>query len=145
MSERKEFTCIECPRGCRLSVVVEGGAATVTGNACPKGAVYGAQEAVAPMRTLTTTVVAEGSGRKRLPVRTDGELPLSRILEAMAAIDPVVARPPVRRGDVVMRDLLGLGVNVIATDDLVADAASDQPDGGAAEGSPQGSPAGGDR
>ena len=144
MIERKDFTCIECPRGCRLSVVVENGAASVSGNACPKGAVYGAQEAVAPMRTLTTTVVVEGSSRRRLPVRTDGALPLGRLLDAMTAIDPVVVRPPVRRGDVVVRDLLGLGVHVIATDDLVADAAdaaTEQASGGAAEGSPQGSPA----
>lgn len=130
MSERKEFTCIECPRGCRLAVVTDNGTAAVTGNACPKGAAYGAQEAVAPMRTLTTTVVVEGSSRRRLPVRTAGELPLGRILDAMAAIDPVVARPPVRRGDVVVRDLLGLGVDLIATDDLAAGAASEPAGGG---------------
>jgi len=122
MSEVKELTCIECPRGCRLSVAIEGGLATVSGNACPKGQTYGAQEAVAPMRSLTTTVVVEGSARRRLPVRTDGELPLSRLLDAMAAIDPVTVRPPVRRGDVVLRNLLGLGVDVIATDDLVPEA-----------------------
>jgi CxxC motif-containing protein len=118
MSERKELTCIECPRGCRLSVEVDGGRATVSGNACPKGAVWGAQEAVEPMRALTTTVAVEGSARKRLPVRTDGTIPLGRLLDAMAAIDPIVVRPPIRRGDVVARDLLGLGVDLIATDDL---------------------------
>ncbi|MBU0928302.1 MAG: DUF1667 domain-containing protein [Spirochaetes bacterium] len=119
MSETKVVTCIECPRGCRLSVSVDGGAATVTGHACPKGEAYGAQEAISPMRTLTTTVVAEGAATRRLPVRTDGELPLGRLLEAMAAIDPVVVRPPLRRGDVIVRDLLGLGVDLVATDDLV--------------------------
>lgn len=118
MSERKELTCIECPRGCRLSVEVDGGRATVSGNACPKGAVWGAQEAVEPMRALTTTVAVEGAARKRLPVRTDGTIPLGRLLDAMAAIDPIVVRPPIRRGDVVARDLLGLGVDLIATDDL---------------------------
>ncbi|HRW24392.1 MAG TPA: DUF1667 domain-containing protein [Spirochaetia bacterium] len=121
MSVHKELTCIECPRGCRLSVEVDGGRAAVSGNACPKGAVWGAQEAVAPMRTLTTTVAVEGSTRKRLPVRTDGTLPLGRLLDAMEAIDPVVVRPPVRRGDVLARDLLGLGVDLVATDDLLGE------------------------
>jgi len=121
MSEHKELTCIECPRGCRLSVEVDGWRAAVSGNACPKGAVWGAQEAVAPMRTLTTTVAVEGSARKRLPVRTDGTLPLGRLLDAMEAIDPVVVRPPVRRGDVLARDLLGLGVDLVATDDLLGE------------------------
>ncbi len=121
MSERKELTCIECPRGCRLTVEVDGRRATVSGNACPKGAVWGAQEAVAPMRTLTTTVAVEGSARKRLPVRSDGTIPLGRLLDAMEAIDPVVVRPPVRRGDVVASDLLGLGVDLVATDDLLGE------------------------
>ncbi|MDX9898383.1 MAG: DUF1667 domain-containing protein [Spirochaetia bacterium] len=118
MNAIKELTCIECPRGCRLIVTVVDGEASVTGNSCPKGQVYGAQEAVAPMRTLTTTVVVEGSPRRRLPVRSDGELPLSRLLEAMAAIDPIVVRPPLKHGDIVAANLLGLGVNLIASDDL---------------------------
>ena len=49
---------------------------------------------------------------------TDPRLPL---LDAMAAIDPIVVRPPFRRGDVVVRDLLGLGVDLVATDDLLGD------------------------
>ncbi|HOZ72251.1 MAG TPA: DUF1667 domain-containing protein [Spirochaetales bacterium] len=121
MSERKELTCIECPRGCRLTVEVDGARAMVSGNACPKGAVWGAQEAVSPMRVLTTTVAVDGSARKRLPVRSDGVLPLGRLLDAMTAIDPIVVRPPIRRGDVVVRDLLGLGVDLVATDDLLGD------------------------
>ncbi|OHD25141.1 MAG: hypothetical protein A2Y38_05290, partial [Spirochaetes bacterium GWB1_59_5] len=106
MRELKEFTCIECPRGCRLEVSIDDGVAVVSGNACPKGEAYGAQEAVAPMRTLTTTVTIEGSIRRRLPVRSSGELPLSRLLDAMAALDPVVVRPPLARGDIVLRDIL---------------------------------------
>lgn len=126
--ETKEFPCIECPRGCRLTVTVEDGAAAVTGNACPKGAEWGAKEAVAPMRTLTTTVAVFGSrSRRRLPVRSNGELPLSRILEAMAVVDPVVVGPPLRRGDVVLADLLGLGVDLIATDDLPVDEGGEPP------------------
>jgi len=127
MTEHKEFTCIACPRGCRLMVSIDDGVASVTGNACPKGATYGAQEAIQPMRTLTTTVTVAGSSRARLPVRSSADLPLSRMLEAMAALDPVVVRPPVRRGDVVVRDLLGLGLDMIATDDLQAVGAA--PDG----------------
>jgi len=121
MKRHKEFPCIECPRGCRLSVDInDDGEVVVTGNACPKGAVWGAGEAVAPMRVLTTTVIIAGSSRRRLPVRTNGELPLGRLLDAMAALDPVVVRPPIRSGDTVLRDLLGLGVDVVATDDLLS-------------------------
>lgn len=121
MPEPKGFTCVVCPRGCRLLVSLVDGAVAVSGNACPRGADYGRQEAVSPMRSLTTTVRTAGSRRPRLPVRSSVDLPLSRLLEAMAAIDPVVARAPVRRGDVLLGDLLGLGVDLVATDDLPAD------------------------
>jgi CxxC motif-containing protein len=123
MSGHKEFSCIECPRGCRLLVDIgDDGTPSITGNACPKGATWGAREAVSPMRTLTTTVAVKGSDRRRLPVRTNGELPLGRLLDAMAAIDPVVVRPPLHNGDIILPNLLGLGVDVIATDDLPVDA-----------------------
>ncbi len=118
--DTRMLTCIECPRGCRLAVELEAGQAKVSGHACPKGAVYGAKEVVAPTRSLTTTVAVEGSPRRRLPVRSSAELPLGRLLEAMAALDPVIVRPPLRRGDVVLGDLLGLGVDMLATDDLPA-------------------------
>lgn len=124
MIDAKELTCIACPRGCRLVVTIENGVASVSGNACPKGATYGAQEAVQPMRTLTTTVAIEGSSRRRLPVRSSADLPLSRILDAMTALDPIVVRPPLRRGDIVVLDMLGLGVDIIATDDLPDDGRS---------------------
>jgi len=124
MIDAKELTCIACPRGCRLVVTIENGVASVSGNACPKGATYGTQEAVQPMRTLTTTVAIEGSSRRRLPVRSSADLPLSRILDAMTALDPIVVRPPLRRGDIVVLDMLGLGVDIIATDDLPDDGRS---------------------
>ncbi len=116
--EHKEFTCILCPRGCRLAVDLDGEAVTVSGNACPKGLEYGRQEAVEPMRSLSTTVTAMGGDRPRLPVRLDRDIPLARILDAMAAIDPVVAHAPVSCGQVLVRDVAGLGADLIATDEL---------------------------
>lgn len=119
--ETKEFPCIECPKGCRLSVTIDGGAVSVSGNSCPKGAEWGAKEAVLPMRTLTSTVAVQGSARRRLPVRSSGEIPLARIKDAMAALDTIVVRPPIAYGDAILRDALGLGVDIVATDDLPLD------------------------
>ncbi len=118
MPEQKSFTCILCPRGCFLTVTVDGAEAEVRGNACPKGLAYGKQEAVRPLRTLTSTVRAEGSCRRRLPVRTNGDIELARLREAAAVLDNIVARAPVSCGDVLVADFLGLGVDLIATDDL---------------------------
>ena len=60
----KEIICITCPKGCHLKVDEETFA--VSGNACPRGAVYGANELRSPVRVVTSTVIAEGPAR-RLP------------------------------------------------------------------------------
>ena len=48
----KEIICITCPKGCHLKVDEETFA--VTGNACPRGAVYGANELRNPVRVVTS-------------------------------------------------------------------------------------------
>ncbi len=70
----KELICITCPKGCHLKVDEETFA--VTGNSCPRGAVYGANELRNPVRVVTSTVVVDGPAR-RLPVKTDRPIPKS--------------------------------------------------------------------
>ena len=126
MAERKEFTCIVCPRGCALVAVPDGATYSISGHACARGEEWGVQEAVQPLRSLTTTVrvvLPDGSDSKRrprLPVRSSSDMPLARVLEAMEAIDAVEVRAPVRAGDVVLADLMGLGVDMLAADSLPA-------------------------
>ncbi len=145
MSETRKFVCIVCPRGCALEVDVamisagagpragdaEAGSAAgassgigalsvvaVRGNACKRGEVYGRGEVLDPRRSLTSTVRVEGFLRRRLPVRSSGEIPLGRLREAARALDSLVVTRPVTCGEVLARDFLGLGVEVVATDDL---------------------------
>lgn len=118
MSDDKTITCIVCPRGCRLSLAVDGALVAVSGHECGRGEEYGRQEAIEPMRSLTTTVRTGNPDRPRLPVRTDGELPLRRLLDAMTVLDGILVESALRRGDVIVPDLLGLGVNVVSSDDF---------------------------
>ncbi len=112
-----ELTCIVCPRGCHLTVD-EAKDYAVRGNACPRGAEYGKAELCAPTRTLTTTVRLTGGALPRVPVRTAAPIPKDKMSEAMAAINAVTAAAPVHIGDVLLPDLLGTGVDVIATRDM---------------------------
>jgi len=124
MGEIKSFACVVCPRSCALAVEADlaARAAAVSGNACPRGEAYGRSEALDPRRSLTTTVATAFPDRPRLPVKSQGEVPAGRLVEAVRSLDAVVVRTRARRGEVVVRDLLGLGVDLVATDDL-ADAA----------------------
>ena len=50
-----------------------------------------------------------------LPVRTDGEIPKSKIGELMQLINGIRVTEKVRRGDVVAASVVGTEVNLIAT------------------------------
>ena len=118
MSETRVLTCIGCPMGCRLTVTLEGGIVTaVTGNTCRRGDDYARREVTAPARVLTTTVPVVGGLRPRVPVKTAGEVPKAMVLACARALAGVEVAAPVRAGDVVCRDILGTGVDVIAVRD----------------------------
>ena len=109
----KELICIACPRGCTLTVTIGDMPDTmeVSGNSCPKGAIYGKQEVLCPMRTLTTTIACKQSPRNeettgfgepefiRLPVKTGCEIPLEEMKSMIEKIRSITASAPVRYGD----------------------------------------------
>jgi len=117
----KKLTCIECPKGCTLSVDIENcRVVTVSGNECPKGEKYAHSEVENPMRILTSAVLTDGLSLKMLPVRTDKPIPKAKLLEAMSEIKKIRVSKPVKIGDVVKENLLGLSVNLIATREVPA-------------------------
>lgn len=112
----KKITCIECPKGCSFTVDVENcKLIEVSDNECPKGIKYAKDEIENPVRILTTTVAAAGLPLRLIPVRTDSPIPKAKIFEAMAEIGKIKINQPVHIGDIIFEDLLGLGVNLIAT------------------------------
>ena len=106
-----ELVCIVCPKGCRMSV--ENG--VVTGNTCKKGEAFAKAEETCPMRTVCSTVATSFPSMSVLPVRTDGEIPKSRIGELMRLINGIEVTKKLRRGDVVAASVVGTDVNLIAT------------------------------
>lgn len=111
--------CILCPKGCALNI--EQGVDTphsplmVTGNKCPKGIEYAQQEWFNPMRMLTTTVKTTDSKFPRIPVRTSGAIPKDQINEAMRVINTLTVALPVVVGDIILKNILNLGVDVVVT------------------------------
>lgn len=118
MNGPKFFSCPHCARGCTLDVFIEDGSVSVSGNACPRGEEYGRQEATMPMRSLVTSIRATGGIRPRLLVRGTADIPLASILETMDIIDTLTVAAPIAAGQVVLRNLLGLGIDIIARDGL---------------------------
>ena len=112
----KKVTCIECPKGCVLSVDVENcRVVKIVDSECPKGEKYAVSEIENPTRILTSTVLAEGAPLKMIPVRTDRPIPKSDMSKAMGEIKKIRVKQSLHIGDIIVRDFLGLGVNLIAT------------------------------
>lgn len=117
MKEIRDLTCIRCPLGCQITVTLEDGAvADVRGNSCPRGAQYARKEVCDPTRTVTTTVPVAGSPLvQRISVKTASDIPKDRVFDCMRALAGVSVTAPVAIGDVVLSDVCGTGVDVVAT------------------------------
>ena len=111
----RELTCIVCPRGCALSVQLsdDGQVLGVTGNICKRGATYAYDECINPMRVVTSTVrLADGSV---VSCKTASSIPKSLVFDAMKVINATTVTGSVKIGDVLISDILGTGVDVVAT------------------------------
>ncbi len=118
-TETKVLNCINCPLSCELTATVEDGVVTnVTGNSCPRGAQYAKEELTAPTRMLTATVRIEGGRLPLLPVVSAKKLPKGRVNDCAEALRSVSVKAPVRTGDVIAADILGLGVDIVASRDM---------------------------
>lgn len=109
--------CITCPKGCHLTVD-EANDYAVTGNGCPRGAEYGRNELLHPVRTVTSTVRVEGASIPRLPVKTDRPLPKEKMFECMALLNTITVQAPVHVGDVLAANILGTDVNIVSAKTL---------------------------
>ena len=118
----KKVTCIECPQSCALSVETEGSEVNkVTGQKCPKGEKYAHDEIENPVRIVTSTVRTKGFTLKLLPVRTDKPIPKARIFEAIEEIRKITVQHTVKAGDIIIKDFIGVGVNLIAGRELYSE------------------------
>lgn len=117
MPGKRELTCICCPLGCQITVTLENGVVTgVRGNTCRRGDAYARKEVSSPTRVVTTTVPVVGSSRERMvSVKTAGDIPKGLIFDCMRALDGVTLEAPVAIGDVVLPNVCGTGVDVVAT------------------------------
>ena len=101
--------------GCRLGVTLENGAMrSVDGAGCGRGAVYARQECVCPTRMVTSRVRVSGR-REPLSVKTARPVPKEKIFACLEEIHAAEAELPVRIGDVIVPNVCGTGVDVVAT------------------------------
>ncbi len=107
----KEFTCIVCPKGCRI-VADDAG---IRGAGCARGVEYVTKEMQMPVRMITSTVRLLGSDLPRLPVKTSAPVEKRMMMRAVKLLNDVTVKAPVACGDIVLKDILGTGIDFVAT------------------------------
>ena len=114
--EKRNLTCIGCPMGCALLVEMNGKEiVSVTGNTCKKGAEYAVKEVTDPTRIVTTTVRVKNGSMPVVSVKTAQDIPKGKIFECVKALKGITVEAPVHIGDVILKDVAGTGVDIIAT------------------------------
>lgn len=116
MTEMRELTCINCPLGCALTVLLDGKTVLkVEGNTCSKGKIYGEKEVTNPTRIVTSSVKVSGGKLPVVSVKTASDIPKEKIGACAEALKYIEVKAPVAIGDIILQDVCHTGVNIIAT------------------------------
>ena len=117
--EDREIICIGCPMGCPLEVKMENGKVIkISGNTCKRGETYAQKECTNPTRILTSSVVVKGGIEVVVPVKTEKDVPKEKLFDCMKELKDVAVQAPVHIGDIILENICGTGVNIIATKEV---------------------------
>jgi CxxC motif-containing protein len=124
MAPRETVICIGCPLGCRVTVVQDkkGNVTGMKGAECKQGEKYVLKELQNPVRTLTATVRTGDESFPLLPVRTSRPVLKALLKPIMVETARVAVKPPVKAGDVIVKNVLKTKSDLIATTDWQAGA-----------------------
>lgn len=112
--EKKELNCKVCNIGCKLSVSIDNENYKIEGNRCNRGLEFGLKEITEPSRILTGRVILKNGSMGRLPVKTSDVIPSHLVDNIMDIIKNTEISPPVNKGDIIIKNILNTGVDVIA-------------------------------
>lgn len=113
---KKEIICTVCPRGCHIMAVGDGEKVlSAEGYSCKRGLEYANTEYAHPVRILTTLVKIAGVQNDLLPVRSNQPVPKEKLFDCMQIIRATAVKLPVKRYDVIVPNICGTGVDIVAT------------------------------
>jgi len=108
-----------CPTGCAITATPDqSGNVNFEGYTCKRGLEYAQQEYFEPKRILTTTMRVENGRLPLVPVRSNKPIPKDRLNDAIKEVAQKIIEAPVKMGDILINNLLGLDAHIIASRDL---------------------------
>ncbi len=121
----KEYTCIMCPIGCDIEALIDDRdiipeIISMDGARCEKGEEFVKQELINPMRNIASSVIVSNGDLPLVSVRLSELIPRHQIFDVMKEIKKIELNAPVEIGQVVIKNILGLNSDVIATKNIKA-------------------------
>ena len=115
-----ELICTICPNSCRMSYTLDeqGNVASVSGNKCKRGETYIKDEVLNPVRMLTSIVRLKNGKTRMCPVRTSKPIPKEFLMPIAKAMTALAIDAPVKIGDIVVKNIMGTGADIIVTRNL---------------------------
>ena len=119
MNKETKIICVACPKGCRLRINREGETILVSDQGCKRGEGYAMQEMTDPRRMVASTVRIKSNSHPLLPVYTSAPIPKGKIQPLLKELREINLSAPVKMGQVILRDALGTGIDVLASRDII--------------------------
>ncbi len=115
----RRLTCILCPNGCEITVHEKNRMVTaVSGAKCKRGEAYARQEVSDPKRNIASSIKVTNGELPLVSCRLSDVIPKTKIFVVMNEIKQTTVNSPVQIGQVLIKNVSGLGVNVIATKNI---------------------------
>lgn len=114
-----EMVCVVCPNGCRLKVDNSAEGVKVAGAKCKRGEAFAQTELANPMRSVTSSVKTTVKNYPVVSVRTDGEIPKSKIFDLIKELSEFTLDKKVPIGTILIKNVLNTGINVITTTEMI--------------------------
>jgi len=117
--KKKKIVCTNCPLGCKINVIYadadEIEIVETKGNRCKRGLEFVKQEIKDPLRVVVTSVKVDDGKIPMVSVRSDKPIPLRLMKDIMKILKETKIEAPVKRGDVIIQNILETGSDIIAT------------------------------
>jgi len=108
-----DIICIRCPIGCHLHIEKDkNNNVVVTGNSCPRGAEYGKQEMIAPMRTITTI---KATKKGTISLRTSKDVPKKLYFEILKTIKDEPLKNSYKPNDIFIKNICNTDADITVT------------------------------
>ncbi len=112
----KKTKCIICPIKCDLKIFLKDDhIVKMEGYSCKKGLVYAKKDCKASVSFVKGTIKVIGGQLKEVSVMSEFPVSRDKVFKIIKEINRAEVKASVKKGDIIIENVVGIGINIIAT------------------------------